>query len=261
MTSVLLSQPCHELITDFVIRFRYIQDVMKVLVIDGDRVMADVVAYALQRQGYEVFQAHDGISALERWADVRPDLLILDVNLPRLDGFSVCRRIRKESDTPIIFLSVRCDDADVVQGLELGADAYLGKPFSPRQLVARTQAVLRRAFPPAAPVEWDRGVQLPGYRAFYLEQGKALHLTPLEGRLFELLFNNPGEVQSYEAIMQHVWGSRRGDRDMLRQLVHRLRNKIETDPANRSRIMTIPGRGYTLAETPEPIEQRSPDKL
>ena len=122
---------------------------MKVLVIDGDRVMADVVAYALQREGYEVFQAYDGISALERWAEVRPDLLILDVNLPRLDGFAVCQRIRRECDTPIIFLSVRCDDADVVQGLELGADAYLGKPFSPRQLVARTHAVLRRAFPQA----------------------------------------------------------------------------------------------------------------
>jgi DNA-binding response OmpR family regulator len=240
---------------------RYIQDVMKVLVIDGDRVMADVVAYALQREGYKVFQAHDGVSALERWAEVRPDLVILDVSLPRLDGFAVCRRIRKESDTPIIFLSVRCDDADVVQGLGLGADAYLGKPFSPRQLVARTQAVLRRAFPAATPVTWDRAVQQSGFRALYLEQGKAIHLTPLEGRLFELLSSNPGELQTFEAIMEHVWGSRRRDRDMLRQLVHRLRNKIESDPANPYRIITVPGRGYALAETPEPIGQRSSDKL
>ncbi len=142
---------------------------MKVLVIDGDRVMADVVAYALQRAGFEVFQAYDGISALERWAEVRPDLLILDVNLPRLDGFAVCQRIRRECDTPIIFLSVRCDDADVVQGLELGADAYLGKPFSPRQLVARANAVLRRAFPagnshrvgPGGPAAGSQGV-FPG---------------------------------------------------------------------------------------------------
>ena len=234
---------------------------MKVLVIDGDQVMADVVAYALQREGYEVFQAHDGIAALERWAEVRPDLLILDVNLPRLDGFAVCQRIRRESNTPIIFLSVRCDDADVVQGLELGADAYLGKPFSPRQLVARTHAVLRRAFPPVAPAEWDREMRQPGLRAFYLDQGKAIHLTPLEGRLFELLVSHPGEVQSFEAIMEHVWGSRRGDRDMLRQLVHRLRNKIETDPENSARIMTVPGRGYMLAESPESFKRSSGHKL
>ena len=234
---------------------------MKVLVIDGDRVMADVVAYALQREGYEVFQAHDGISALERWAEVRPNLLILDVNLPKLDGFAVCQRIRRESDTPIIFLSVRCDDADVVQGLELGADAYLGKPFSPRQLVARTQAVLRRAFPADTPVGWDRGGQQPGFRASYLDHGRSIHLTPLEGRLFELLLTNPGEVQSFEAIIEHVWGSRGGDRDMLRQLVHRLRTKIESDPANPCRIMTVPGRGYTLAETPEPFGQRLGNNL
>lgn len=234
---------------------------MKVLVIDGDQVMADVVAYALQREGYEVFQAHDGIAALERWAEVRPDLLILDVNLPRLDGFAVCQRIRRESNTPIIFLSVRCDDADVVQGLELGADAYLGKPFSPRQLVARTHAVLRRAFPAVAPAEWDRELRQPGLRAFYLDQGKAIHLTPLEGRLFELLVSHPGEVQSFDVIMEHVWGSRRGDRDMLRQLVHRLRTKIETDPENSARIMTVPGRGYMLAEPPESFKRRSGHKL
>jgi DNA-binding response OmpR family regulator len=229
---------------------------MKVLVVDADRVMADVVAYALQRDGYEVFQAHDGLAALERWAEVRPDLLILDVSLPRLDGFAVCRRIRREADTPIIFLSVRCDDADVVQGLELGADAYLGKPFSPRQLVARTHAVLRRAFPAAAPAEWDREMRQPGLRAFYLDQAKTIHLTPLEGRLFELLVSNPGEVQGFEEIMEHVWGSRQGDRDMLRQLVHRLRNKIEAEPANPRRIVAVPGRGYALAEIPDPLKPR-----
>jgi DNA-binding response OmpR family regulator len=256
-----LSQPCHELITDFVIHFRYIQDVMKVLVIDGDWVMADVVAYALQREGFEVFQEHDGISALKRWAEVRPDLLILDVNLPRLDGFSVCKRIRRECDTPIIFLSVDCDDANVVQGLELGADAYLGKPFSPRQLVARANAVLRRAFPDAALAGWDKGDRQPVLRAYSLDHGKTVHLTPLEGRLFELLRRNPGMVQSFEAITEHVWGSRQGDRDMLRQLVHRLRNKVETDPSNPSCIVTVPGRGYILVETPALPEQLSTQKL
>jgi DNA-binding response OmpR family regulator len=231
---------------------------MKVLVIDGDRVMADVVAYALQRAGFEVFQAYDGISALERWAEVQPDLLILDVNLPRLDGFAVCQRIRRECDTPIIFLSVRCDDADVVQGLELGADAYLGKPFSPRQLVARANAVLRRAFPQAIPAGWERQ---PALRAVSPEYGKTIRLTPLEGRLYTLLRSNPGEVHSFAAIMEHVWGSRRGDRDMLRQLVHRLRTKIESDPANPSRIVNVPGSGYVLMETPAPVMSRVEGKL
>jgi DNA-binding response OmpR family regulator len=234
---------------------------MKVLVIDGDRVMADVVAYALQRAGFEVFQAHDGISALERWVEVHPDLLILDVNLPRLDGFSVCRRIRKESDLPIIFLSVRCDDADVVQGLELGADAYLGKPFSPRQLVARANAVLRRAFPPENPAGWKRVTRQPDLSAYSLDRGKNIHFTPLEGRLFELLRSNPGEMQSFEAIMEHVWGSRRMDRDGLRQLVHRLRAKIETDPSHPARIVAVPGRGYALVEAPEPLISRMESKL
>jgi DNA-binding response OmpR family regulator len=256
-----LSHPCHELITDFVIRVRYIQVVMKVLVIDGDRVMADVVAYALQREGFEVFQAHDGISALERWAEVRPDLLILDVNLPRLDGFAVCQRIRRECDTPIIFLSVRCADADVVQGLELGADAYLGKPFSPRQLVARANAVLRRAFPAEIPAGWNRGARQPDLRAYSLDHGKTIHLTTLEWRLFELFRSNPGEVQSFEAIMEHVWGSRTGDRDILRQLVHRLRTKVETDPSNPSCIVTVPGRGYALVEMPALFGQVSMQKL
>jgi DNA-binding response OmpR family regulator len=234
---------------------------MKVLVIDGDRVMADVVAYALQRAGFEVFQAYDGISALERWAEVQPDLLILDVNLPRLDGFAVCQRIRKECDTPIIFLSVRCDDADVVQGLELGADAFLGKPFSPRQLVARANAVLRRAFPAAIPTGWERAMRQPALRAYSLEHGKTIRLTPLEGRLFDLLRSNPGKVQSFDAILEHVWGSRRGDRDMLRQLVHRLRTKIESDPANPSQIVNVPGSGYVLVETPAPWMSRVEGKL
>ena len=190
-----------------------------------------------------------------------PDLLILDVNLPRLDGFAVCKRIRRECDTPIIFLSVRCDDADVVQGLELGADAYLGKPFSPRQLVARTNAVLRRAFPQAIPADWDRAVRQPALRAYSLEHGKTIRLTPLESRLFELLRSNPEEVQSFAAIMEHVWGSRRGDRDMLRQLVHRLRTKLESDPANPSRIVNVPGSGYVLVETPAPVMSQVEGKL
>jgi DNA-binding response OmpR family regulator len=117
---------------------------MKTLIIEDDRVLADVLAFALHREGFQVVQAYDGLSGLQSWAQEKPDLILLDVNLPDLDGFAVCQRIRRETDTPIIFLSVRDDEADIVYGLELGADGYLTKPCSPRQLLALMRAVLRR---------------------------------------------------------------------------------------------------------------------
>ena len=118
---------------------------MKALIVDDDRVLADVLAFTLRREGFQVIQAYDGEAALERWAEEQPDLIVLDVNMPRLDGFAVCRRIREQADTPIILLTVRGEEDDIVHGLKLGADDYITKPFSPRQLVARAQAVLRRA--------------------------------------------------------------------------------------------------------------------
>jgi DNA-binding response OmpR family regulator len=118
---------------------------MKALIVDDDRVLADVVAFALRREGFQVIQAYDGAAELERWAEDGPDIVILDINLPKIDGFTVCQRIRREADTPIIMLTVRSEDSDVVHGLEIGADDFISKPFSPRQLVARAQAVLRRA--------------------------------------------------------------------------------------------------------------------
>ena len=124
---------------------------MKALIVDDDRVLADVVAFTLRREGFEIVMAYDGATALQRWSNEKPDLVVLDVNLPKLDGFAVCRRIREQADTPIILLTVRGEEDDVVRGLELGADDYITKPFSPRQLVARTQAVMRRAGKSAAP--------------------------------------------------------------------------------------------------------------
>src|SRR5215211_4120281 len=122
---------------------------MKVLVVDDDRVLADLVSFTLRRSGYEVLIAGDARTAIERWAEDQPDLIILDVNLPGTaelqDGFAICRRIRSESDVPIILLTVRGEEKDIVYGLEAGADDYILKPFSPRQLVARIQAVLRRS--------------------------------------------------------------------------------------------------------------------
>jgi DNA-binding response OmpR family regulator len=221
---------------------------MKALVVDDDRVLADLAAFTLRRDGFEVIQAHDGEMALRRWADEQPDLVILDLNMPKLDGFAVCRRIREQSDTPIILLTVRGEEDDIVRGLALGADDYMVKPFSPRQLVARAQAVLRRAGKTPAPAIRQVGALTldPSRRELRLGEGEAISLTPLENRLLDYLMINAGQILTTETLINHVWGAEGGDRDMLRQLVRRLRSKIEPDPAQPIYIETVPGLGYGL---------------
>ncbi|MFU8772540.1 MAG: response regulator transcription factor [Anaerolineales bacterium] len=221
---------------------------MKALVVDDDRVLADVVAFALRREGFQVIQAFDGLSALQRWAEDKPDIILLDVNLPKLDGFSVCRRIRKESDTPIIMLTVRVEEDDIIRGLEIGADDYICKPFSPRQMLARAQAVIRRAGKTQSPSPSAAGdlVMAPSRREVTIGNAEPISLTPLEGKLLDYLILNAGQVLTVDTIIDHVWGPNGGDRDMLRQLVRRLRNKIEPEPATPRYIKTIPGLGYGL---------------
>ncbi|MBE7471491.1 MAG: DNA-binding response regulator [Anaerolineae bacterium] len=219
---------------------------MKALVVDDDRVLADLVTFSLRREGFEVIQAYEGEMALRRWAEEQPDLIILDLNMPKLDGFAVCRRIREESDIPIILLTVRGEEDDIVRGLGTGADDYIVKPFSPRQLVARAQAVLRRAGKTPAPAIRQVGELTldPSRREVRLGQGKIISLTPLESRLLDYLMLNAGQVLTIEALISHVWGAEGGDRDMLRQLVRRLRGKIEPDPTRPVYIETVAGLGY-----------------
>jgi DNA-binding response OmpR family regulator len=227
---------------------------MKALIVDDDRVLADVLAFTLRREGFQVFLAYDGEAALARWAEEQPDLVVLDVNLPKLDGFAVCRRIREEADTPILLLTVRNEEDDIVHGLKLGADDYITKPFSPRQLVARAQAVLRRAGRTAAsPTREVGGLHLDASRReLRIGQGEPVTLTPLESRLLDYLMLNAGHVLTAEAIIDHVWGAEGGERDMLRQLVHRLRSKIseasgaESQEGGVDYIETVPGLGYGL---------------
>jgi len=221
---------------------------MIALVVDDDRVLADLIAFTLRREGFQVVQAHDGQAALRRWQETQPAIIILDVNLPKLDGFTVCQTIRQQDEVPIILLTVREEEDDIVHGLSLGADDYVFKPFSPRQLVARIQAVLRRT---------GRGEQTAVRRAgsFTLDinrrelrivNGEAISLTLLENRLLDYLMLNAGHILPAEEIINHVWGAEGGDKDMLRQLVHRLRSKIEPDPANPIYIETVAGLGYGL---------------
>jgi len=222
---------------------------MKALVVDDDTVLAELVAFGLRRDGFEVIQAHDGQAALRRWEEEEPDIIVLDVNMPKIDGFAVCRRIRAQANTPIILLTVRGEEDDIVRGLELGADDYVLKPFSPRQLVARMHAVLRRAGRTPTPAVRQVGRLTLDLSRRELRVGKSdpIVLTPLECELLDLLMLNAGHVLTHTAIIDQVWGPEGADRDMLRQVVHRLRNKIEPDSSEPIYIETVPGLGYGLS--------------
>ena len=221
---------------------------MKVLVVEDDLALSDVIAFTMRRAGFDVMAAYDGLAGLDMWLAERPDLVLLDLNLPKLDGLSVCRRIRKEADTPIIMLTVRDSDEAVVAGLETGADDYIVKPFSPTQLVARARAVMRRAgVAPTSGVLEAAGLSLDRSRNEVRRPGgEPVRLTPLEVRLLEALMLNAGQVLPADTLIANVWGLEGGDKAMLKQLVYRLRAKIESDPAQPSLIETVPGIGYAL---------------
>lgn len=222
---------------------------MKALIVDDDLPLADVLAFTLRRAGFETVLAHDGVAALEKWQQERPDVIILDLNLPRLDGFAVCRQIRAHDDTPIIMLTVRDDEDDIVAGLKLGADDYVLKPFSPRQVLARVEAVLRRAgAPPITPEPiCAAGLTLDMQRLeLRRAPGQSVNLTRLEARLLEILMRNAGQVISAEALIEHVWGAEGGDRAMLKQLVYRLRRKADAVLNLSAHLGTIAGVGYTF---------------
>lgn len=221
---------------------------MKVLVVDDDLALADVISFTLRRAGFSIVVAHDGQTAIERWKAESPDLIVLDLKLPRLDGLAVCQRIRAHANTPIIMLSVQGEDDDVVRGLEIGADDYIAKPFSPRQLVARIRAVMRRAglvFTPGPLTVSDLTLDL-ARREVRRPEEDPIQLTQLESRFLEALLLNAGQVIPAVALIEHVWGQGGGDKIMLKQLVHRLRQKLEPDPSNPAYVETIPGVGYAL---------------
>jgi len=228
---------------------------MKVLVVDDDRVIADLVVFTLRRAGYEAVIANDATSTIRRWTEDNPDLIILDINLPGApgleNGFAICKRIRSEADTPIILLTVRAEEEDIVRGLEAGADDYVLKPFSPRQLLARVQAVLRRfqatnATQPAAALSTDGLDFNPKLREVTLADGTVKSLTQLESRLLEALMLNAGHALTTDDLISDVWGASGGSAEMLRQLVKRLRSKVEADSTDPQFIQNLPGLGYAF---------------
>jgi two-component system response regulator MtrA len=228
---------------------------LKILVVDDDRVVADLLVFTVRRAGYEAVMANDAASTIRRWTEDKPDLVILDVNLPGApglqDGFAICRHIRSESDVPIILLTVRGEEKDIVYGLEAGADDYVLKPFSPRQLVARIQAVLRRGrgldkSQRPTTLSMDGLHFNPRLREVHLPDDTTKSLTSLESRLLEYLMLNAGQVLTTDDLISDVWGAGGGSPEMLRQLVRRLRTKIEPDPTEPLYIQNLPGLGYAF---------------
>ena len=227
---------------------------MSVLLVDDDRDLVDVLTYILRREGYEIDTAFDGEQGWTRFKSDSPELVILDANMPGLDGFEVCKRIREVSKTPVIMLTARTDETDVVQALGLGADDYITKPFSPRQLVARVKAVLRRA-QQFAPTGGD-GEELHASdltldlrtRTLRREE-EEIRLTPLEYKILHYLMVNRGRVLTNSAIVEHVWGfPGAGNEDLVKVHVHRLRQKLERDPQEPRYVRTVPGVGYMLRD-------------
>ena len=217
------------------------------MVVDDEPMVREVVAAYLERDGFRVTQASDGHSALGMMASTKPDLVVLDVMLPQVDGFEVLARIRSYSDVPVILLTARTEEPDRVLGLELGADDYVVKPFSPRELAARVRSVLRRSGPAAAstPVQFG-DLTIDGRTREVTVRGDVIELTPREFDLLAFLAGSPRQVFSRGQVLEQVWDSSADCQDPSTVTVHvrRIRQKIEVDPENPQWIKTVWGVGY-----------------
>ncbi len=227
---------------------------MKILVVDDDLDLLSIISFSLRQAGYVAVEAKDGRAALAAFEKERPDLAILDVNMPHVNGLDVLKRVRSEGvTTPVLLLTVRSSEADQVQGLDLGADDYLTKPFSPRTLLARVRALLRRAgIERPAPLAAGDFTLDADRQTVSVKEAEPVRLTAMEFRLLHLLMANAGRTLTAERITGHVWGYRgMGDKQLLKQLVHRLRRKIEPDASAPAYLVAIAGIGYVLQTEPE----------
>lgn len=224
----------------------------KILVVDDDRKIVDLVRLYLEKDGYRVLVAYDGLEALQIARQRRPELILLDLMLPGMDGLEVCRSLQSESDAPIIMLTARTTDEDKLVGLELGADDYIAKPFNPREVVARVRAVLRR-------IDRDRGqgpmemqiadVRIDKRRHEVRLKDELVNLTPTEFKLLEVLAGEPGRVFSRLELLDRVFGHDfAGFERTVDVHVKNLRKKIEPDPRQPIYVRTVYGVGYKLSE-------------
>ncbi|ALJ21278.1 MtrAB system response regulator MtrA [Microbacterium sp. No. 7] len=217
----------------------------RILVVDDDTALAEMIGIVLRTEGFEPLFCADGGIAVDEWRAQRPDLVLLDLMLPGMDGIEVCTRIRSESGVPIIMLTARTDTADVVRGLESGADDYIVKPFNPKELVARIRTRLRPVTQPTSGVLriGDLTVDVAGHE---VRRGdEVITLTPLEFELLVALASKPQQVFSREMLLEQVWGYHyKADTRLVNVHVQRLRAKVELDPDNPRIVMTVRGVGY-----------------
>lgn len=224
----------------------------KILVVDDETPIVQTIRAYLEREGFTVYTAFDGPTALQAVRSYRPDLVILDIMLPEIDGLEVLRQIRTFSDVYVIMLTARTEEPDRIVGLTMGADDYVTKPFSPRELVARVKAVLRRqrANTTDLPLRFRR-IQLDSAARKVWKDGQEVTLTPLEFDLLHTLARHHGRVLSREQLIEHVWGyDYFGDERVVDVHIGHLRKKIEDDPAEPRLIVTVRGVGYRFEDDP-----------
>lgn len=227
-----------------------------VLVVEDDLVMRETLEYRLSDDGYDVFLAEDGYGAIEMARTKRPDVILLDIMLPGIDGFEVCRLLRQEMTTPILMLTARTDEVDRVVGLEIGADDYITKPFSMRELLARIKAQIRRVrmlresvdcelpLPASGPLHFD-DLKIDLNRCEVYLGGELVQLKPKEYELLAALAQRKGQVLSRAQLMRVVWGwEHTGHSRTVDVHIRWLREKVEVDPGNPTRIVTVRGMGY-----------------
>jgi DNA-binding response OmpR family regulator len=221
----------------------------RILFVEDDRRVRRATTLALEQAGYEILEAAEAETGVKLLAERRPDVIILDVMLPGIDGFELCREIRKTSDVPILFLTARTDTTDVVVGLESGADDYLTKPFEVKVLIARIRALLRRLRTDHAPKRIAAGqLEIEPEAGEVRVGGRPVSLTKTEFELLRTLAGRPNVIFTREKLLERVWGyDYLGDSRLVDVHVRRLRAKIEPDPANPSFIQTVRGFGYKLA--------------
>jgi two-component system response regulator VicR len=233
---------------------------MRILLVDDDQELIDLLAFALNRAGLDPIRAHDAASALRLFEERRPDLVVLDINLGGSSGLDVLRDLRRRSELPVIMLTALDSEEDKVRGLELGADDYLTKPFSHRELIARIRAQLRRSGQEPQPARRPEtrlqvgSIVLDMAEHSVSKSGQPVSLTVTEFRLLHCLMTNAGAVVPTTTLLKQVWGyADSGGSDVVRVTVHRLRRKLEEDPSRPSLLHTIPGVGVLLkadAQTP-----------
>jgi DNA-binding response OmpR family regulator len=221
----------------------------RILAVEDDERIRSAVKLALEDEGWTVDEAESGEEAIEMFARSNPDVVLIDIMLPGIDGFELCRTLRRTSDVPVVMVTARNDTHDVVAGLEAGADDYLTKPFAPKELSARIRALLRRIRPsiPAHARLSFGDLELIPDEGKVLRSGTEVHLTKTEFRLLCELAESPGKVLSREALLDKVWGyDYFGDGRLVDVHVRRLRTKVEADPANPRHVVTVRGLGYRL---------------